>query len=559
MFLLVVPPLVGRQVTEPPKREPPPRSIEVPAQGEAAPGAVQDQRAEADLPRIELPEYVITGVASIDLPDVLKMIPEEQGVLRAGQQRGPGRREFFAYSPRWVAEGGKDPSQLPETHARLSASFATFLTPTIDAWFGQRYEDFDYGVSASYFKTNGFAPQTNRSGGAATVDGGLLLKAENPYFNAARLSGDLRYFSETYRFYGGLDPSLKRTNDAVRLDAGFSSSTQSPWQYAAGVAYSTYAVKESSLTARQDVAEFSLAADVPTPVVPLAAAARAQLGSRTGIAEGNYSMIQLGVESQRGWWSSFFAQAGVNLYVAKGMSGQQLTRLYPSAGIGYRFPSVHSIMLGYQPRVSFSRLDLLVGRSPYLSSGAVIRHVDMPLRFAGILESEWSDLIVTRATVRWELWKDEPLFSDSTERGVWELEYLGTTTRLEVELEAFANISSNGYFAVSIVARSSKVRETSVSVPYLPETEVSLLYGHDFPGGITLLPRLSFFGRRNTRLEGEQFLNGYAIAGLRAEYAPLPSLKVFADLDNLLDVRYEVWKGYQGHPFLMTAGVSYSW
>ena len=549
--------LMARQVSDPAKRDPPPRSVGVPDANRVAPD--QDRRPGTELPKIELPEYIITGVESIDLPAVQKMIPSEQGVFISGGGQGPGSREAFDVSPRLAARTEREAGALPETRARLSASVGTFTTPRAEGWFGQRYESFDYGVSGAYFKTNGFDVGTNRSGGSATLDGGYLLSAESPLFDAARLSGLFGYSSDTYRLYGSSGPSLKRTTDGVRFDAGFSSSIKSPWQYRAGFTYSTFAVKESTLSARQNLAEFTAAADIPTEIVPLVADVDISLATRSALIDENTSMVRLGIESQRAWWNSFFAQVGVRLYIAKGMADQKLTRLYPSMALGYRFPSVHTAMVGYQGEVRFSALDELIRTTPYLSSSAPIRHVNVPLHFMGMLESEWSDAVVTRLTLRWEQHTDEPLLSDSTQRGVWDLEYLGTTTRLEGELEAFANISSNDYFAVSIVGRSSNVSETSVGIPYLPEAEVSLLYRHEFPVGVAVVPRLSVFGRRNTTPRAQESLKGYAIAGVRAEYSPLESLTVFADIDNLLDVRYEVWKGYRGHPFLMTAGVSYSW
>jgi hypothetical protein len=385
------------------------------------------------------------------------------------------------------------------------------------------------------------------------------LSAENPYVDAARLSGLLGYSSETYRLYGSLDSTARRITDAVRFDAGFSSAIGSPWQYRAGIAYSTYAVKESTLSARQNLAQFALASDIPTEIVPLSVDARISLATRSALTDENTSMVTLGLETQRAWFDAFFAQAGLQLYIAKGMADQKLTRLYPRATVGYQFPSVHTVMVGYQGEVRFSLLDELMGINPYLSSSAPLRHINIPVRLSGMLESEWSQSVVTRLSVRWEERKDEPLFSDSTARGVWDLEYLGTTRRLEAELEAFANISSIGYFALSIIGRSTKINETSVGVPYVPEAEVSLLYRHELPMGIAVIPRVSVFGRRNTDPRAEAFLGGYVIAGLRAEYSPLESLLVFVDVDNLLDVRYEVWKGYRGHPFLMTAGVSYTW
>ncbi len=560
LFLLVVvaPSGLGaRPVQDPAKPVPPPRAVQIPVD-KPAPSS-QDTATVGQLPKIELPEYVITGVASIDLPTVQKITLTEQGVDTAAGSGRSARREASGSSARmieWMEQGA---GLLPETRARLSASMGTFLTPRADGWFAQRYENFDYGVSASYYKTNGFAPQTNRSGGTATIDGGYLLSAESPYFNAARLSGLFDYSSETYRLYGSLDSSARRVTDGVRFRAGFSSAIGSPWQYRAGFTYSTAAVKDSSLSARQNLAEFTAAADIPTALVPVTASARISLATRSALSDENTSIIVLGAQSERAWFDAFFAQAGLHLYVAKGMADQKLTRLYPSAAVGYEFPSVHTFMLGYQGDVRFFVLDDFVALNPYVSSTVLVRHMNVPVKLSGVLESEWSQSMVTRLSVRWEQRTDEALFSDSTGRGVWDLEYLGKTRRLEAELEAFANLSSIGYFALSIVGRSTEILETAVGVPYVPEAEVSLLYRYDFPMGISVSPRMSIFGRRNTDPRREEILGGYVIGGLRAEYSPLASLMVFADIDNLFDVRYEVWKGYRGHPFLATVGLSYTW
>ena len=59
-----------------------------PAQHDAA----VPEQAEAPLPKIDLPEFLITGQETIDLPVSSKSIFEEDKVYVAGSQ-GPGRKD----------------------------------------------------------------------------------------------------------------------------------------------------------------------------------------------------------------------------------------------------------------------------------------------------------------------------------------------------------------------------------------------------------------------------------------------------------------------------------
>src|SRR3990172_6374134 len=79
------PPATQKPVPEPGRLEPasPAQDVKVPSP------TGQDRQQQSNLPTIDLPEFVITGIVSIDLPEVDKEGPDEHLERLAPEFRNP--------------------------------------------------------------------------------------------------------------------------------------------------------------------------------------------------------------------------------------------------------------------------------------------------------------------------------------------------------------------------------------------------------------------------------------------------------------------------------------
>ncbi|MGH2569292.1 MAG: hypothetical protein ACRDGA_13220, partial [Bacteroidota bacterium] len=199
-----------------------------------------------------------------------------------------------------------------------------------------------------------------------------------------------------------------------------------------------------------------------------------------------------------------------------------------------------------------------VRANPYLSAGSAFWHSDVKSRITFAIESDWSSAVKTQLSARHERVDMYALPADPFGTGIWQFAYAGTTF-LKFQAEGFAKLTPNDYVSATAAVNSTKNSISQGAVPYLPEFELGGSYSRAFPFGVALRSRLSYHHQRETDILLSQKLPGFFLLGVRADYELWSSLRVFLDLHNITDKKYEFWKGYQASPFMLTAGVSVRW
>lgn len=517
------------------------------------------QERTSPLPKIELPEFVITGNEAIHPPDIEKGESDEGGVYRRGpEENGPGSRE------RETLDLGNRFRQTmfegdPRLNGNVTASVGSFSSTRLHGAFGQWTGFYDYLFKARYSRTKGYVNNSDASGGGIGASGSLVIRNETPIFDGVRIGGGLDVSMDKYRFYGSVRPETVRDLSGVVGVVEASSGVESPLSYQAGLQYRTLSIKDSAAETTENQVRFSAAVQVPLRDIPLRARFEARLGTVTALSARNISLIEIALESSRYFLDHFFASASIHGYTAKGMEGQSIGRLYPQVSLGYQIAAHHTAVMSYQPRVEYSSLREQVDLNPYLSTLAVLRHPDAGTDLSGTLESQWIEPLATKMTLRYQSIGDYPLYADSSGKGMWTLAYAGRTKVLSFEIEAVANLTPNDYFAGALVFTDARNSMIAGRVPSIPSVQGSALYRLTLPAGIVVSPRMGYVNARRLHVEGNQKVAGYFFTGLTLEYQGLPRWTLFGDVKNLFDKRYEVWRGYRAEPFSVTLGVSARW
>lgn len=517
-------------------------------------------RRAAELPKIDLPDFVITGVVTIDLPNTEKVQPDQKAsdlpiplVDPLAAERDRGTVEFAA-TGKLTDETAGPVAQ----HGNISASIGSHFSPVVGIWVGQRRPEYFYLGDAHYASTKGYAPYANRSEGALHAKGGTLIHAPSPWLDQATGTGNASYGSRAYRFFGSNTPSLTRSISRFALGGDLSSSL-SPLAYDVGLGFSSSVISDSSSNVTE--LRFNLSAESSIPVWSTSILGRIQFTatSLTGSSSASLPYLEVTVGSTRLSWGRFFAQASAHAYLAKGMLDQSVRKIYPNMTIGYHFPAWTLLSLSYSGGVRYNALTDFVGAHPYLSGTSLIRHSDVPVDVTGALETDWNTAWRTRFSAHYQSVRDYPLYTERGQRGVWSAAYFGTTSLMIYQADLFANFNSNSYFGLSAAWNSTKNSATQLKVPYVPEFQITGMYSRAILSGLSVSPWSSFVGRRAVDLSGGSRLPSYLIIGLKADYSGLGSLHLFVDVQNATDKKYEEWRGYRAAPFLVSVGTSYHW
>jgi hypothetical protein len=540
------------------KREPSERRMELPKSARDTNRVV----ARSEMPKIDLPNYVITGNAVIDLPRLEKLSAAEDSemvslasILNPAQTRSRITAQTGLQEKETIV-GGENGSY----YGRGFASLGTFFSPQAGLSYGRTVGDYRYSFDGRYYGTKGFAPYTNRSGGSLNLGGSTTFTTYNPYFDQSELHAYLAYKTDTYLWYGTLWPAVSRNRADVTVSADLANWNRSPIPYSGELSYGNFTVIDSSSTVSENRLRLAGQTRVVVSGIPFTTGVHVRFSS---IADKNASsgllFLDATIGSQRYAWDRVSLEGALHGYLANGMAGQHLLRLYPHIDVAYRINDQHTMRASFTPTIQPASLSSQIFDNRYLAGQSTIKHTDDQLDGSLALESEWSTVTSTTLRAQLQTFGDFPLYADSLSRGVWTLAYGGRTTIASLSGEVFAKLPANDYFAAEFKVSSSHNSLTGSAVPYLPVFEIGCDYKRQFTASLEGEGTLTLIHQRKDNVVRVNTLPSILLVSIRGEYRLLDQAKVFLDVQNLLNEQYEYWRGYQEYPFVVSVGIIIRW
>ncbi len=534
------------------KKEPEARRVQLPA-------TLPNPQQTSPLPKIELPEFVIIGIASLHVPDVQKEEVESASRLAdlSAYKKDFGIRERETVELENRQKEFLSASKSPVLNGQAMASLGNYFSPRVYLWIGRVSPEYDYRFEAGYLRTKGYTANTDRAGGNLGVKGGLTFTSGG--LQGGRVGGDAAWRTESYRFFGSTTPTARRTHSNALFGASVESSPSGVFTWSANLGYRYDAVDDNGLETTQHGVNIGTLGEYSFTKWALQGTLAYHNASLSGTNSGSVSVLNVGLGTSRYWWSKVFVRGAAHLYVAKGMVNQKLTRIYPDVTVGYSLSNEHLASISYAGSVKFLELASAFAAHPYLAANSLLRHTDRSRQVLGAVESDWSPGLRTKFSVSYEYINDYPLYADPLNTGIWQLSYGGKTRLWNIRAEGFAKLTPNDYVSAKVSANSSKNSITQLPVPYLPEFEIVGSYTHAFSFGLNVSPSASYQHQRETDLVSTQKLPGVFQFGFYTDYEPIAALRVFLDFHNITDKQYELWRGYRAPPFLVRGGASFRW
>ena len=514
--------------------------------------------SSALLPKIDLPEYVITGSSTIDLPPAEKEIasgsipvlgPLTQSILQirersAAPPSNPPGRSGMGVSDGW--EG------------RAAAGLGTFFTPALSLWMGRHDEQMEADGMASYHRTKGWSAFTDRSGFSMNAGAALNGTGGSPFVNGGRLAGRVGYETETYNLYGSTLALKRRLFDRFGLDLSAQNLSNPEVPIAASLSVSNGGIKDSTnRTSESDVA-FRAGTWFRGADLDWEAEFRYDHGSISGLSGATLSRFELMAATL---WkgSGFTAHTSIRLGAVEGMGGQRMTRIYPNILAIVPLNTAHTLELGFQPSLVYRTFLDAVAEVPYITGRANIEQSDLRQRWTAALRSAWTSAVSSVVRLEVESQANRPYLSDTAGVGVWDLFYSGGATIITLRAEGVANVTANDYFVSGLLVRSANHSDIGYRVPFEPEVEAGVVYRRRLGEAVSISPSILIESRRPASPSGTLTLPALFRADLHAEWARSKELRITLDLTNVTDRRNERWRGYADRPFTVTAGVEVCW
>ena len=526
-------------------------NIGAPQQDTSISGIKAEQR---QLPKFDLPEYVITGVATVDLPKAEKIYFEDVEDIMHIKRKSFGNRQRERET-RELEVKRLDASQaeLNTYSGMVQAGIGSYFTPQAGFWFGQSLPNYQYTLGGTYHLTNGFAQHTDQSDGSFTAVGRTYLASIVPTNQNAALDGGFGYKNESFRFNGSTTPDLQRSISDFQLKVGIENQATNNLPYSVGISLDNIDVSDSSVSANETRFDLNLQTDLPIASLPL------QMKFHGMTASGGLGFMDVSGGIQHYWYAGMLFEGSLHVYWAEGMAGQSLFRLRPHLTVSYPMTSQHRIYVLYKPMIIPMTLASNIRINRFLSAASPIRHTDVSNAGEIGVESDWNEIVRSRVSLGVKSISDLTMYSDSSRQGVWTSVYNGNVTIITFCAEMVAKFESNDYFASTIMLRSIKNSFLGKRIPYFPLIEAGCRVSHRFKTAIVVSANVRFVGEQQTDFIEKSKISGYTVINVSGDYAPLDFMKLSFGIKNLTDARYETWKGYPEFPLTMYVTVQVKW
>ena len=515
----------------------------------------QTRTAQRPLPKFDLPEYVITGTASIDLPKLEKIVIDDSPIVLQtivkSSEKSLRDRETLELAMK--SREGDSQAQANKYSGFAKAGIGTYFTPQAEIQFGQSLPEYFYSFGGKYFLTKGYAPNTDQSSGGLTASGGTSLTSNAPILRNAALNGKFGYRSESFHFYGSATPTLQRTLSDFQLRAELENQTLNYFPYSAGISLESVDVSDSSASTTET--RFDLNYQTSFPIASLPVYTKLHFMSATG----GLRFMDLSAGVQNYWYSSILFEGSLHLYWAKGMAGQDLVRLCPHVMVSYQVISQHRLFVSYEQMFVPMTLASNIIANRFLSAASIVKHEYVTGEGELGLESNWTEGIKSRISLNVKSARDLPMFSDSSRQGVWMLAYGGQARIVTFCAEMVAKLNSNDYFASNILLRSTNDSFLGGKIPYAPAIEAWCSAIHRLGTTTAVSANVRFVGERTTDLAGMATLSRYAVVDVSSEYRPFDFLKFTVAIKNLTDSQFVTWRGYREFPLTLQVDAQIKW
>ena len=385
------------------------------------------------------------------------------------------------------------------------------------------------------------------------AQGKMVIPSFISLFDDAILQGELKSTANSYHFYGSQIPGTKRTRLGFGVSARLENNTSNYRRTSIESSVFSTNVMDSTAKIQETCLNLCFLSTTQIWSVPF------QITGNVISASNGLGMLNLagGIDDYK--LADVTMSCNLQFYWARGMAGQDLLELRPNISAAYKIKPNHQIRASYTPTILPMSLSSAIEINQFLSTESNIRHTNIEHACQLSFVSDLTDKIRSRLAFQIQLFRDFSFFTDTSRMGIWTLASGGHTRIKIIHAEMFAKLASNDYFSTSILLRSTKDANWRSDIPYLPTVEAKCRAHHQIGSTIDVGVDLQFVGDRIAEPSGSSSVSEYTVVNLEGEYRFCNQNKLIIGVRNLLNSRYEIWRGYQEYPRTIFSAIHVQW
>ncbi len=518
-------------------------------------------KTKAEQP-LELPEFVITGVESLDVPGGAKQSPKPASKLTQQDIRrfNPLDKQSFSLLP--MQSIGRMLLPQQEKDGFVRGEFGMFITPSLEAGYRAVLGNFDLNANAAFTLSNGHRRNADFTDAALNLASTYLAPEKFFFFGGSRTDTRLSVHNRSYKFFGADSATFPETapeRSLLRLEADVQTvGSFENWQYDMGASL------ESALLSGSH-ANTALKGHISAQTTLGAL----HLGGKTDVALVQSSKGALGEQYRfapcllvgyRADGFALSAELGAHI-VNDGFDGSGTT-VRPAAMLQARLAASDVVtlelsgMTGVRPRYLIDALRInpyvpiaLASALPQYYFERVLYDVTASARvqptrniaftLGGSASRTDAAMLFQPTAVNGEI---SPLFASTS--------IIGTFA------EAYLQFTENDILTTRINARFgmrfSPTGTVEQGVPYLIPIEGRVVYRRAWLPQLETQVEAVYVGNRTVLASPD--LPAYWDVRLNAEYRITQSISVYARGTNLLNQQITLWQRYQERGIFIALG-----
>ncbi|MBL1212157.1 MAG: hypothetical protein HND52_02270 [Ignavibacteriae bacterium] len=514
--------------------------------------AQDDNRGQS----IELPDFVITGVQTVNIPTAKKVKPQLISMLS---------EEFITpqFSPEMFALSGISEPVLPNldlaeekdaVNGQVKVGAGLYTLPQGELNLGAGFKHASifgrvFGLNErEYIDNAGY----NISGGALYTD--FFVSNRSKFLPGLNLFVNINYLRDSYKFFGSDSSGLEHRTQTADIAFGLKNNYNKNFKYGISFNSSFFDIRDRDF----GESKFHTNAFIDMMVSSFGIQGDADFISQhlTNNISGktNYNYFSTDSRAVLRINSAMQAKAGINLAIYDGNSF-----FAPTGSISIKLNEALTFFGEYAPGTNFISISDFKRRNRYSIVDSTDNIVQKEKhKFNAALRYQFLRYVEISAGASYSKFDNYVYFQDSTFNGLFNSSSIDDVNKISIYANLMFHMGPLGYFYAD--AAWQNVEDSGNNqIPYNHNFTAELIYGYNFENGFSFSTKADFRSAAYADIQNKIEVPDYFNLSLMMEYKLSNHLRFTFDLHNLINRKNFLWSDYREKKFDFVAGVDYRW
>ncbi len=512
--------------------------------------------AQTEQQSIELPDFVITGKQSINVPIATKKKPDFISTLS---------QEFF--TPQITPEElplliSSDPIPVrPEIktinnylNGSLKVQVGNYSWPVGELYLSQSYENYLFNAKVWGTNIKEYIPNAGYNSSGLSLRNDFFFSTKSDFLPGAKIKVTADYVRDSYKLFASPSPTLLRETNKSSAIFSISSSYNRWINFGFDLDGNILSLNESSLKETNLSSNGLFEFKQNNFIAGIKGLFSKQLLNNNLSGVDSYSFY-----STEGYLKIFLNRAlnftlGINY-----ASNSSNSFLAPFGSLEYNLDKGLTLSAGFNPHVEHFNISDFIKRNIYYNPGLIDNvFSEYKTDFNGMIKYEYEKLFSLSFSGGYSKVNNYFYFDGGVTAGKFDLNISPEAKITSAGLDLKVYPERYGYIFGELLFKNVSDQFDKI-IPYEPKLSTSITYVYNFNFGLNAKIRYCMAFDVYTNINNLSKLDNYNDVSLSLDYEIFAGLKLTTDFQNIMNRANFVWKQYQEKPFDLLLGVEYHW